>query len=650
MSDRLILILLRIFAFVVQIIPLETGLWIARRLSFFVYLMNDRSRLAYANLKAAFGTRFDSKERKRITRKHISNLLQNAVEVFRFPKMNRGYMEHYIRFEHLERYHQAVKSGRGTILMTPHFGNWELTQIYSALLGTPLHVLAREQKHGLLNDFLNELRSSCGTVMIHTGGGVRELIRTLKEGGATGVLGDLSGGREGIVVRFFGRKTTAPAGIFEIAKRTNAQMLPIFSVRLNGPFHQVFVGESFPFAETGNPDRDISETVQNYYRLLESWIERYPEQWFWFYKRWKHCFTKKIMILRDEKAGHRSQSEAVQRQMEELRASLPNDYEMEFQSVDVKFKSSFHRKLFFAAAFLFYPFAQGRLHLLKFFLDSKSAETLSESYADIIISAGASLAPLNLLLNRENFAKSIVIMKPPFPYAARFFDLSIVPIHDAFSGHARKTIRTFIAPNLVNDVLLERSSRELGKKCALDSTAPKRISVFIGGDSKSYQFKHSEFEKWLHALKVFAEEQGFELLMTTSRRTSAPISDLVKREFSNHPACKLLVIANESNIENVTYGMLALSDIALVTEDSVSMISEAVSAEKKVVVMKLGNGKLPEKHNRFHETLHSNHLVEVANAEGFLECIGHLNQNGARNSNVLKQQSELLKEALRKLL
>ena len=110
------------------------------------------------------------------------------------------------------------------------------------------------------------------------------------------------------------------------------------------------------------------------------------------------------------------------------------------------------------------------------------------------------------------------------------------------------------------------------------------------------------------------------------------------------------MIANESNVENVTYGMLALSDIALVTEDSVSMISEAVSAGKKVLVMKLGNGKLPPKHNRFHQTLQSNRLVELADCDDFQECLNHLNQNGAQNSDILKRQSELLQEALRKLL
>lgn len=650
MFDRLIVVLLRILTFVVQALPLEVDLWIARRLSFFVYLFNDRSRLAYANLKSAFGTKFSSRERKQIIRKHVSNLIQTAAEVLWFPKMDQKYLERYIDLDHPERYLNAFRSRRGTVVITPHFGNWELTQVISSLLGEPLHVLAREQKHDRLNDFLTEIRSFHGAVLIQTSGALRRLFRVLREGKTVGMLGDLSGGRGGIVVRFFGRKTTAPPGVFEIAKRTGAVVIPSFSVRVNGPYHKIFVLDAFPMAETGDPGRDVQETVQNYYWILESWIEQYPDQWFWLYKRWKYCFTKKILVLRDEKAGHRSQAEAIRGEMEQLKQSLPHDYEMEFQSVDVKFESDFHRKLFFVFAFFFYPFAQGRLHLLKFFLDSKCAETLSNAYADVIISAGASLAPLNLLLKRENDAKSVVIMRPPFPYAARFFDLSIVPIHDAFFGPDRKTIRTLVAPNLVDEILLEKSSRELGRKCALDSASPKRISVFIGGNSKTYEFRLSDLEKWLRALKAFAEEHGFELLITTSRRTSVQVSELVKREFSNHPACKLLVIANESNMENVTYGMLGLSDIALVTEDSVSMISEAVSAGKKVLVVKLGNGKLPEKHNRFHAALQSSHLAELADCNDFRECLIRLNQNGAWSSEILKHQSELLKEALKKLL
>ncbi|OGW87273.1 MAG: hypothetical protein A3C35_07665 [Omnitrophica bacterium RIFCSPHIGHO2_02_FULL_46_11] len=648
MDQMLVWYLKRLSAFL-QALPLEWALGLGRCVGIFLSCIHPRREIAYVNLKAAFGSRYSARERKAIVRKHFCHLGQTAVEVLRFPKMDLNYFERYIQVEHRERYEQIVQKNQGTILITPHFGNWELSQILSAIVGKSLYVLAREQKHTKLDDFLNELRSSHGSVAIHKGGGVRDLIRELRKGGLVGVLGDLSGGRTGNIVRFFGRKTTAPQGIFEIGLRTHSTILPCFLVRLKGPHHQVFVEEPFALAQSGNEAKDIHDSVQNYYRLLETWIERYPDQWFWIYKRWKHCFTKRIVMLHDDRAGHTHQSEAIMKEFEGLKESLPHDYELELRSVPVQFRSDWHRKLFFVFAFFARPFIQGRLGCLNFFLEPNCAVTLRDLHADIIISAGSGLAPLNLLLKRENLAKSVVMMKPSFPYLARFFDLLVVPLHDAFPRHTNRTIRTLVTPSRVDEDLLQASRDQLSSNASLHSNGAGRVSVFIGGKTRSYQLNPDVFRKWLSTLKACAAEKKWELLVTTSRRTAPEISAIIKEELAGHPATKLLIIANESNIENAAYGMLALSELALITEDSISMVSDAVSAGKNVLVMQLGNGKLPKKHARFHQALEANALIQRADAANFLTQLAAFNGTRKKDT-VLEQQSRLIQEALRKLL
>ena len=648
MVDWIALGFVRLLSLFLQLLPIEAALSLGRGVGVFLAWTNHRRRLAYVNLKAAFGNRFNAEERKQIVRKLYAHLAQNVVEILCFPKLDHRYFERWISVNGRERYERVIRQNQGTVLITPHFGNWELSQVLSALAGKPLYVLARQQKYTRLDDFLNELRSAHGSVTIHKGGGVRDFIRTLQEGGLAGVLGDLSGGRAGSVVRFFGRKTTAPSGIFEIAKMTNSVVLPCFIVRLDGPRHQVFVEEPFSLVETGDEERDMNEAVQNYYRLLESWITKYPDQWLWVYKRWKHCFTKRVLILRDEQTGHTRQSEAVAREFERLKGSLPAEYEFEFSSIDVKFKSNRHRKLFFLLAFFIRPFAQGRLGVLNFFFESSCTKALQETHADLIISAGSSLAPLNLLLRQENLGKSIVLMKPSFPYVARFFDLLIIPVHDLLPKRFSHVVRTFVTPSRTDEVSLQTSADKLQKAVPLSSTGKKRISVFIGGKTKSYRFQSEVFRKWLGELRRCAEESDFELLVTTSRRTDPEISAMVKEELAQHPATKLLVIANEANFEDVTSGMLALSEVACVTEDSVSMISEAVSAGKNVLVMQLGNGKLSKKHSRFHKALETDALICLADAANFRAKLAAL--NGSKRDHVAKHQSKLIQEALRRLL
>jgi len=645
--DSIIVILTRLLSAFLQAIPHASALWIGRSVGWIFSKIHNRRRIAYVNLKAAFGSQFSASKRKQIVEKHFVNLAQNIVEVLRFPKLTPSFLNEYVSVVGRERYEALAHQNQGTLLITPHFGNWELSQILSALVGKPLHVLARQQKHSRIDDFLNELRSSHGSTAIHKGGAVRDLIRLLREGGMVGVLGDLSGGQEGTRIQFFGRKTTAPSGIFEIADRTNAVILPCFMIRLNGPYHQIFIDDIFHLAKRADGTLDISQSVQNYYDLLEDWIRRYPEQWFWMYKRWKHCFTKQILILKDEKAGHTNQSEAIENEFKHLEKSLP-EYEFKFKTVEVQFKSPKHRKLFYLFAFFFRPFAQGRLSWLNYFLKPESAQALEHQFADIIISTGASLAPLNLLLKGENLAKSIAVMKPSFPYLANWFDLLILPMHDQIRVQSNRVVRTLVTPNKVNEVSLEQSAKKLSHQIPPKSNSRKRLSVFIGGKSKSYDFDFLQFEKWAYELKTCVENLNYELLITTSRRTETPISDILKKEFSGHPLTKLLVIANESNIDQVAYGMLATSDIALVTEDSVSMISEAVTAGKQVLVLKLGNGKLSKKHGRFHDLLEKNHLIHLADETNLQLKLTSLNGTSAKE--IIRKQSIQIQEAIRKLL
>ncbi len=649
MADSIFVFLIRLLSLLLQALPHRAALLIGRFCGLVLSKVYYRRRIAYANLKAAFGDQFSVKERKRIIKRHFLNMAQTIVEVLRFPKLTLAYFNQYISVTGRERYEALARKNQGMFLITPHFGNWELSQILSALVGKPLHVLARQQKHSRIDDFLNELRSSHGTTAIHKGGALRELIRVLRHGGRVGALGDLSGGREGIKVRFFGRKTTAPSGIFEIAERTHAAILPCFMVRLNdGPYHHVFLEEVFPLARTQEGTHDIPGSVQNYYRLLEQWIRKYPEQWFWMYKRWKHSFTKRILILKDDRAGHTNQTESIEQEFKRLGESLNGEYELEFETVNVQFKSNIHKKLFYLFAFFFLPFAQGRLRWLTLFLKPECAKELEHQFADIIISTGSSLAPLNLLLKKENLARSIVVMKPSFPYWIHGFDLLILPLHDRVPKTSARTVRTLVTPNKVQEELLQKAAVKLTSQIPPKSNGNKRLGIFIGGRSKSYHFNLAEFQKWVGELKACAEEFNYELLITTSRRTDSEISEILKKEFLGHPLTKLLVIANESNIDQVTYGMLANSDIAVVTEDSVSMISEAVAAGKQVLVLQLGNGKLPAKHSFFHRLLEQNKLIHLANAADFNSKL--TSANGTRAREIMQNQSLEIQEALRKML
>ena len=648
MFDFLGQLTLRLISAVIQQLPIAWSLGLARCVGNIAYLFDKRRFVAYANIKAAFPNQYSPGKIKSLVRHAYVHFAQVAAEMLYFPKMDRTYANRFIEMPNRPLYDEAFSGARGTMLMTAHAGNWELMQIYSGLIGNPMRVLVREQKMGALDQLLNELRSSHGSTPVFTKGmQIRDLIETLKNGHVVGVLGDQGGGRDGMIVRFFGRKTTAPSGLFSIALRFRSQVIPCFSYRKGGPKHEIILFDPIQLLESGNEGYDNQVNYQQYLNRLEQFISEHPEQWLWIYKRWKFCFTKRIIALEDVRAGHATQALSISQTLEHVLKNTSKEYEVHTERVRIEFQSSFKRIIFFVLSIFFWPFAQSRLSLLRFFLTRDSYEQLNRiPYGDFIVSCGSGLAPLNLWLTQEFRAKSVSVMKPPFPYSWFHYDLIISPKHDHACARSQ-SVQMTIAPNLVSSELLERARQELMQKVHLNGR--ERIAVFVGGRSKQYEFDRKEFQMWAESLKNTADQHQLDLLVTTSRRTESDLSDYLKEKLQSSDHCKLLVIANEKNIENVTYGMLAVADIVVVTEDSVSMISEALSSGKRVIVLKIGNHRLPKKFKTFQEQLMERNLIHVANAHDF-----EVKLNSVRKLNVksswLEEERKMLESALRHLV
>lgn len=279
------------------------------------------------------------------------------------------------------------------------------------------------------------------------------------------------------------------------------------------------------------------------------------------------------------------------------------------QTLQVRFRSEARRKLFPWFAFFFIPWAQGRLGWLRFFFTPEMQKALEEASADFIISAGSGLIPLNLCLARDNRAKSMVVMKPSFPFNLFRYDLALVPAHDT-GLMPRETFRTLLAPSRMDPAALEESAQTL--RGHLRDPARVKFGIFLGGPTRRFTMDLADIEKLFSLLQRISKREG-DYLVTTSRRTPDSICRFLKEKVSRDPSCQMLVIAAEDSRPEVAGGMMALADIVMVTEDSISMISEAVSAGKKVIVLSFGSNGLPDKHRRFQQILARESAVVVAN-------------------------------------
>ena len=265
----------RIFAFV----PISLTLWLGRRLGAVAFVFNKKRRLvAYANLKAAFAKEKRPRELKYLTKKVYQNLFETVVEMINLTKVDKRYVDHYIDIINLERVDAARKSGRGIILLTAHFGCWELSSLVSAVKVYPILVLVREQKMRRVNELLNQLRESKGCRVVRKGMSTKNILKALHGREMIGILSDQDAGVNGIFVDFFGRPTSCHSGPMEMAKRTDSIVIPNFIVRVKGPRHKVFVEEWIDLRASSGRDDDVKEGLQKFASILESYVRMYPDQ------------------------------------------------------------------------------------------------------------------------------------------------------------------------------------------------------------------------------------------------------------------------------------------------------------------------------------------------------------------------------------
>ncbi|MDD5680767.1 MAG: ELM1/GtrOC1 family putative glycosyltransferase [Candidatus Omnitrophica bacterium] len=584
MLDYVLSLIVRFFNLLLTALPIRAALAIGRFFGGLGYIVNyNRAKVAYANMRAAFAGEKEPSEIRKTVKALYRNFGQVLVEVVRMPSIDKPYMDKYIEVPGWDNFTGALKKGRGVIYLTGHFGNWELCSIASALSGFPLFVLAREQKMARLNNLLNMARESKGCKVIKKGMATREIYEHLEKNGIVGILSDQDAGKKGMFINFFGRPTSSPRGAFALARKTQSIIIPAFAARINGPYHKIFLESPIEVSNEGDGDANELEAMQKFASILESYIRKYPAQWLWLHKRWKSTPLRNVVVLSDGKKGHLNQSLAVFEKIKESRCEAGyGDIDTKQRIIGVKYKNRTKRVLMAFLAPVVSPFCLFRMKLLQYCLDPGSYEEIKNTYADIVVSCGSAMAPVNVLFSRENCAKSAVIMMPSL-LSPRDFNVAIIPEHDR-PPRRENVVQTMGMPNLISPKKIESDLRALERMAELGGR--RSIGLFIGGDNKNYSIDTSLIDEVVKNVAGAAGELNANILVTTSRRTSAEVSNLLKAKLGTKGLAKLLIIASERNPEWVVGGILGASSVIVVSGESTSMLSEAASSGKHVIAFR----------------------------------------------------------------
>jgi lauroyl/myristoyl acyltransferase len=579
------------------------------------YFDFKHTAVAYRNLRIALAGKYSIPQLKLILKKNYQNFGMNMAEALKVPKADKSYIDRYIRFKGKENLDSALRSKRGAIILGAHFGSWEICFAVAGILGYPLHILVEEQiKNPMLDRLLNQMRRAHGVSVLKVGGQFRRVIRILQEGKFVGIVAD-HGIKEGVFVNFFGQEVRTSALAVRVGIKFDVPILHAYLRRTAGPEHELVILPPLEIKKTGSFNQDIRINLEAINRIIEGYITEYPEQYLWFYKRFKYSCQRNILILHDGRAGHVRQIQAVLRIISE--EAKKRNLKIKTKEMAVRFKNKFSSVLqSFSVIAAGRKQCRGCSWCLKHFLIPQAFEELRSNFADIVISCGSSVAPVNLVISGENQAKSVVLMRPGL-LSTRRFDLVIMPAHDK-PPKRKNIVVTEGALNLINEEYIKSQVLSLRPQVKIETDLV--LGLLLGGNTKRFKLTPDLLRPVISQAKLFLQKYNGEILITTSRRE---VEGLIKQEFSNYSRCKLLVIANERNIPEAVGGILGLSSIVIVSPESISMVSEAASSGRYVVVFK-PQVYIGKRHNRFLENLVRKkyiYLVDSSGLSGILEEI-----------------------------
>ncbi|MDP3042617.1 MAG: ELM1/GtrOC1 family putative glycosyltransferase [Candidatus Omnitrophota bacterium] len=620
-ADYLSCILFRAVSFFTFFLPLNFSLFLGRRLGDLIYLFDRRHRaVAYANIRKTVSDNLDCASGARITRRAYQAFGQNLMEISFLPRVNKQYLQKYIHIENKDCIQEAFNRGKGVIFLIVHEGNWELSNIICANLGFPFILFVRDQGFPRLNALLNTYRLKQGAKIIHKDTGIRQLVEVLKSNQSIGMTTD-QGGKNGQLVNFFGKEASMSTGAVRLALKYDCAIIPVFYTRVKGPYTKVILDQVFTVTRSADSQNDLRLNLQRLISIYEKYIRQYPHEYLWTYKIYKYAKEKEVLIITDSKTGHLRQSEGAAKLIS--RQLAVRGIKTHLSVGEVKFRRPLSGLILsWVAGFSGkYRGQGGSLRYLRYALTSQSWQSLISFKPDIIISAGGAISAVNYLLAKENQAKSVVLMRPA-NLSLKKFNLAVIPRHDQPAPQSNLVI-TEGALNLIDADYLSQKAKGLEQSGLLNSPLLHPcIGVLIGGNSKGFSLGSEQISALAKEIKKSAEGLNADILISTSRRSTGEVEEVIKNEFSNYARCKLLVIARQNNNPDVVGGMLGLSNMIVTSPESISMISEAVCAKKYVIVF--NSGKLSAKHQRFLKNYQNKKYIYLKQTEdlaGFIKEI-----------------------------
>ena len=273
-----------IIFYLVKIFP--DGYLIGKGLGNLIYwLLKDRREITINNLKLVYGDKLTEREILSLCKEIYQQLGITLVEFTKLDNLKKDDFPSLVDIEGLEYLKEAYALGKGVIVYSAHFGNWEWLASIISLLGYPFNAIARTQDNPYFDRKINEIRSAKGVKIIPRGMAVRKAIKALRRGELLLVLGDQNARKDGWLMDFFGHPALTYPGAVQLAERTGAVVLPAYLIRKEPGKFLLKIYPSHEIEQDAG-EKEQRELLKLLTDTMEDIIDKYPEQWLWLHRRW----------------------------------------------------------------------------------------------------------------------------------------------------------------------------------------------------------------------------------------------------------------------------------------------------------------------------------------------------------------------------
>ncbi|MFC1650607.1 lysophospholipid acyltransferase family protein [Candidatus Latescibacterota bacterium] len=275
-------ICLKLIGAVFTLMPLNLVYLIVKMLGKFTFhVIGVRREVTLENLRNSLGDEYSEKQIRKIACDSYVNIGITILEMLIVQRFEARMLDR-VDMTDSNILRRNVDKGRGVIVVSCHFGSWEIVGAALSAAGMPMTVVVKRLSNPYVDRMIYDRRTGFGNKIINHGASVKHIVGALKNKEIVGLISDQDAGGDGVFVDFFGRKASTTRGAAQLALKFNVPIVVVMTLRTgNGRYRGLF-------KEITVSENDTVGTVtQRFTTYIEDVVREHPEQYFWMHRRWK---------------------------------------------------------------------------------------------------------------------------------------------------------------------------------------------------------------------------------------------------------------------------------------------------------------------------------------------------------------------------